>query len=840
MSDHCSSDAYCVDTVGSYVCQCKPGFKDELQYPLNGRICSDIDECSFSQVDCAAEGDWCTPNNCDRRARCENTWGSFKCTCTEGYAGNGTHCADIDECDTFLHQCDVQASCANTEGAHKCTCLPGFSGTGDFCSDINECDGNIHDCGYDADCENTEGSYECQCKAGFSAIDGLGRDTDGRACFDIDECQIGATDSAGRSLNRCDKWATCSNNHGGYECHCISGYYWDGTNCRDYDECYGFNLGFGLVFKHETTTVEVVFAVPLISDADVEITLEATLYEPMDKLNPFGNNGETHISVAVDLSRRRRRNSGFVADVVVEYTTTSPTNVDDDDLYYLSENVTVVVKSTLSSSAFYHLIDQPSLDGISVSTEMYVSEITDEIDTDDPADQTDIDYGEDYGEDTGTDYGEEYGEDYGEDNGTDYGEGYGFRKRRQANTTTSSTSSFSSTSTSTTRSTTTRDSTFAHDDPNSASEEFSFEETMNKERPCDQDGLCLNTLGSYECKCRPGFVGNGFHCDDLDECTYGRHNCSSLAMCENGVGASVAFYTCTCNMGYIGDGHTCEDLDECLLGIDACSDGTVCVNLAGSYRCDCDQGFKHDENATCVDVEECSNNEHTCDITTQECLDVPGSFMCLCKLGFEPKDGLCVDLDECALHGHDCDQNAACSNRLGSYECKCKSGFAGNGTVCDNFDECSEGLHDCGTSAHCVDRFGHYACDCDDGFQLMPETQDCIDIDECSALTRSHDCHIPGGLCNNTIGSFECKCREGWQGDGIDCEDLNECTAGEHTCGVDSTCYNTQGSYYCKSGLGKIYLKRFCLFFDKISLEKFPENEISCRALLQVQTRPHR
>ena len=46
-------------------------------FPLNF---SDIDECAH-EID-----------NCYHNATCENTDGSFTCTCNSGYTGNGTYC----------------------------------------------------------------------------------------------------------------------------------------------------------------------------------------------------------------------------------------------------------------------------------------------------------------------------------------------------------------------------------------------------------------------------------------------------------------------------------------------------------------------------------------------------------------------------------------------------------------------------------------------------------------------------------------------------------------------------------------------------------------------------
>ncbi len=47
------------------------------------------------------------------------------------------------------------------------------------------------------------------------------------------------------------------------------------------------------------------------------------------------------------------------------------------------------------------------------------------------------------------------------------------------------------------------------------------------------------------------------------------------------------------------------------------------------------------------------------------------------------------------------------------------------------------------------------------------------DINECSSNTHSCDAHAN---CTNNIGSFDCRCISGWQGDGQTCQGnkLNE------------------------------------------------------------------
>ena len=45
---------------------------------------------------------------------------------------------DINECKEGLHSCHVNAICNNTEGSYNCTCKPGFIGDG-----RNSCKGKV-------------------------------------------------------------------------------------------------------------------------------------------------------------------------------------------------------------------------------------------------------------------------------------------------------------------------------------------------------------------------------------------------------------------------------------------------------------------------------------------------------------------------------------------------------------------------------------------------------------------------------------------------------------------------------------------------------------------------
>ena len=44
--------------------------------------------------------------------------------------------SDVDECDTSNHGCHANATCTNLVGSHKCTCKEGYDGNGTTCIGI--------------------------------------------------------------------------------------------------------------------------------------------------------------------------------------------------------------------------------------------------------------------------------------------------------------------------------------------------------------------------------------------------------------------------------------------------------------------------------------------------------------------------------------------------------------------------------------------------------------------------------------------------------------------------------------------------------------------------------
>ena len=83
--------------------------------------------------------------------------------------------------------------------------------------------------------------------------------------------------------------------------------------------------------------------------------------------------------------------------------------------------------------------------------------------------------------------------------------------------------------------------------------------------PCDQ--MCTNTPGSYVCSCYAGYT----------MATDGRCNGKNIFVCQAADHSSL---------------HA-ADINECL-GANNCQQ--ICLNTAGSYYCECTNGFVLDSN----------------------------------------------------------------------------------------------------------------------------------------------------------------------------------------------------------------------------------------------------
>nr|XP_048688302.1 adhesion G protein-coupled receptor E5 isoform X14 [Caretta caretta] len=161
----CGPHANCTNVPGSYSCSCTDGYE-----PSSGKAnftharentCQDIDECRT------------IPDICGPNATCINTIGSYRCECRAGYVPsnrNTTLCKDIDECRKTPDICSPNATYINTNGSYRCEYRAGYVPSNrntTLCQDIDECCTIPDICGPNATCINTIGSYRCEFWAGY-------------------------------------------------------------------------------------------------------------------------------------------------------------------------------------------------------------------------------------------------------------------------------------------------------------------------------------------------------------------------------------------------------------------------------------------------------------------------------------------------------------------------------------------------------------------------------------------------------------------------------------------------------------------------------------------------
>lgn len=322
------------------------------------------------------------------------------------------------------------------------------------------------------------------------------------------------------------------------------------------------------------------------------------------------------------------------------------------------------------------------------------------------------------------------------------------------------------------------DAGFEYDNEKESCEDV--DECAKGESLCLAGEICINTEGSYQCKeadcpadlkyeggkcipteeCEHGFVfeDSFLECRDIDECFADPTPCDQNQMCVNTIGS----YKCEeskCGHGeravttFFG-GISCEDIDECREGTFHCSPLEKCRNTQGSYECDCVEGYeKSGDTKECVDIDECKMNPSPCP-TRSICINSPGSYECECLNGYQKEsDGIerCIDIDECLEEKAICPKGANCLNTDGHYQCKCPPNY-----------ELDDRLHQCINPNPCKGLSMNGTCYCPSGFKLFDN--ECHDTNECESKTFCQE----EEECLNLFGEAKCistKCPDGYRKD---------------------------------------------------------------------------
>ncbi|XP_016846111.1 latent-transforming growth factor beta-binding protein 1 isoform X3 [Anolis carolinensis] len=331
------------------------------------------------------------------------------------------------------------------------------------------------------------------------------------------------------------------------------------------------------------------------------------------------------------------------------------------------------------------------------------------------------------------------------------------------------------------------------------------------------NGECLNTMGSYRCTCKMGFMPD----PTLSRCildnpmvTEEKGPCyrfvSAGRQCMHPLSVQLSKQLCCCSVGKAWGPHcekcplpgTAKEEPVEALTISQKSEPEVAVREVVVEKTSPPVPVEVGPDVSTssasqviaptqvTEINECTVNPDICG--AGHCVNLPVGYTCFCYDGYKINDQQtkCSDINECTQTPHLCSLGR-CENTEGSFLCICQAGFMANeqGTDCVDVDECAR-PHTCG-EGFCVNTIGSYRCEyCDSGFRMNRRGQ-CEDIDEC---TIPHTC--PDAECVNTLGSYQCvPCRDGFRGWNGQCHDINECQYSS-LC-TNGQCENLEGSFRC-------------------------------------------
>lgn len=132
-----------------------------------------------------------TPNGCSPNATCTNEGDEHRCSCSDGYSGDGVTCdpIPITSCATRHGGCAPEADCTDTRSGPTCRCRRGWSGDGLFCAKLTTC-ADLK-CGPRQYCEESS-TWHASCSCIGAVLPNYADGTCGRAACGSTTCDIAA------------------------------------------------------------------------------------------------------------------------------------------------------------------------------------------------------------------------------------------------------------------------------------------------------------------------------------------------------------------------------------------------------------------------------------------------------------------------------------------------------------------------------------------------------------------------------------------------------------------------------------------------------------------------
>ncbi|XP_065178731.1 uncharacterized protein LOC135809326 [Sycon ciliatum] len=666
-------------------------------------VCQDIHECNNE-----------TLHDCHRDARCNNSVGSYTCSCLTGYAGNGTYCENIDECSSDLHNCHQDAICTDTMGTFNCHCKTGYTGNTTHCEIITctvpqpPTNGLITPVSQGSFTFNISLSIFCltgyQLNGGHSVVcqaNGKPSATSGITCDDIDECSPSG-------VNDCASSATCTNTVGSFTCSCNAGFYGNGTSCQG---CTYTELNIAGV--HRTT-------------GQVTCTTGYTRVEG-NSVAACPKNSTTGNWEGVG-SCRALCSTPVIADGVA--------------------NGSVIVVAN-SATDFYSSIVYTCNGGYSLSSDratIQCSVVNDNPEFTSPPTCDDINEcaSSAHNCDSSATCTNTVGSFTCACNAGFYGNGTSCQGCTYTELNIAGVNRTTGQVTCTTGYTRVEGNSVATCPKNSTTGNWEGVGSCRAlcNTPMIADGVAdgsavvvansaADFYSSVVYTCHGGYSLSSNRttiqcsvvndnpeftlpptCDDINECISSTDDCDSSATCTNTAGS----FTCACNAGFYGNGTSCQGCTYTELNIVGVNRTTGQVTCATGYtRVEGNSVATCLKNSTTGNWEGVGSCRALCStpvivngvangsvvVVANSTADFYSSVVYTCNGGYSlssdratiqcsvvndnPEFTLpprCDDINECASSAHNCDSSATCTNTVGSFTCACNAGFYGNGTSC--------------------------------------------------------------------------------------------------------------------------------------------------------------